>query len=51
VESWWAPGEARRRARIQVRLGASGQPAHEPGETALLLVREGGRWLVEGVYD
>ncbi|GDY29246.1 DNA polymerase Y family protein [Gandjariella thermophila] len=52
VESWWAAGERRRRARIQVLLGASGQPdREEPGETALLLVREGGRWLVEGVYD
>ncbi|KAA2264627.1 DNA polymerase Y family protein [Solihabitans fulvus] len=47
-EQWWEPAKARRRARIQVVL------AGEPGkteETALLLVREGGRWTVEGEYD
>ncbi|WP_205801381.1 DNA polymerase Y family protein [Micromonospora thermarum] len=41
-ERWWAPAEARRRARFQVGL-ADG--------TALLLTVEGGRWLVEAVYD
>ncbi|MEW2382032.1 DNA polymerase Y family protein [Micromonospora sp. NPDC047707] len=41
-ERWWAPAEARRRARFQVGL-ADG--------TALLLAVEGGRWLVEAVYD
>ncbi|MFG2081089.1 DNA polymerase Y family protein [Micromonospora tulbaghiae] len=41
-ERWWAPAEARRRARFQVCLvdGA-----------ALLLAVEGGRWLVEAIYD
>ncbi|WBB75302.1 DNA polymerase Y family protein [Micromonospora sp. WMMD1128] len=41
-ERWWAPAEARRRARFQVCL-ADG--------TALLLAVEGGQWLVEAVYD
>ncbi|SCF41358.1 DNA polymerase Y family protein [Micromonospora mirobrigensis] len=41
-ERWWAPAEARRRARFQVSL-ADG--------TALLLAVEGGRWLVEAIYD
>ncbi|MPZ25408.1 MAG: DNA polymerase Y family protein [Micromonosporaceae bacterium] len=41
-ERWWAPGEARRRARFQVRL-ADGR--------ALLLVRSEGRWCVEAWYD
>ncbi|SCG47281.1 DNA polymerase Y family protein [Micromonospora humi] len=41
-ERWWAPAEARRRARFQVCL-ADG--------TALLLAVEGGQWLVEAIYD
>ncbi|WP_431943658.1 DNA polymerase Y family protein [Micromonospora marina] len=41
-ERWWAPAEARRRARFQVSL-ADG--------AALLLAVEGGRWLVEAIYD
>ncbi|MFF4812236.1 DNA polymerase Y family protein [Micromonospora chersina] len=41
-ERWWAPAEARRRARFQVCL-ADG--------AALLLAVEGGRWLVEAIYD
>ncbi|MER7420972.1 DNA polymerase Y family protein, partial [Micromonospora peucetia] len=41
-ERWWAPTEARRRARFQVCL-ADG--------TALLLAVEAGRWLVEAIYD
>ncbi|WP_433386657.1 DNA polymerase Y family protein [Micromonospora sp. KLBMP9576] len=41
-ERWWAPAEARRRARFQVSL-ADG--------TALLLAVEAGRWLVEAIYD
>ncbi|KAB1119355.1 DNA polymerase Y family protein, partial [Micromonospora sp. AMSO12t] len=41
-ERWWAPSEARRRARFQVCL-ADG--------TALLLAVEAGRWLVEAIYD
>ncbi|MBL6275709.1 DNA polymerase Y family protein [Micromonospora fiedleri] len=41
-ERWWAPAEARRRARFQVCL-ADG--------TALLLAVERGRWLLEAIYD
>jgi protein ImuB len=41
-ERWWAPSEARRRARFQVCL-ADG--------TALLLSLAGGQWWVEAVYD
>ncbi|MEV1330116.1 DNA polymerase Y family protein [Micromonospora costi] len=41
-ERWWAPAEARRRARFQVGL-ADG--------TALLLAVEAGQWLVEAIYD
>ncbi|MGI5216015.1 DNA polymerase Y family protein [Plantactinospora sp. CA-290183] len=41
-ERWWAPAEARRRARFQVSL-ADG--------TALLLSLGAGHWSVEAVYD
>ena len=41
-ERWWAPAEARRRARFQVCLTDG---------SALLLAVEGGRWLVEAIYD
>ncbi|GAB3088338.1 DNA polymerase Y family protein [Micromonospora schwarzwaldensis] len=41
-ERWWAPAEARRRARFQVCLVDG---------TALLLAVEGGQWLVEAIYD
>jgi protein ImuB len=41
-ERWWAPAEARRRARFQVCL-ADG--------AALLLCLAGGRWAVEAIYD
>ncbi|MGH3683071.1 MAG: DNA polymerase Y family protein, partial [Natronosporangium sp.] len=41
-ERWWAPAEARRLARFQVRL-TDGR--------ALLLVRAGGRWSVAAWYD
>ncbi|SDZ07213.1 protein ImuB [Micromonospora pattaloongensis] len=41
-ERWWAPAEARRRARFQVGL-ADG--------TALLLSLAGGQWAVEAIYD
>ncbi|MFG1777291.1 DNA polymerase Y family protein [Micromonospora sp. NPDC049048] len=41
-ERWWAPAEARRRARFQVCLTDG---------TALLLAVEAGRWLVEAIYD
>ncbi|HEX5494083.1 MAG TPA: DNA polymerase Y family protein [Mycobacteriales bacterium] len=43
VERWWEQG--RRAVRLQVVL------QDEQGETAVLLLREGGRWLVEGIYD
>ncbi len=46
VERWWDTDTARRAVRLQVVLG------DEKGEeTAMLLLREGGRWLVEGMYD
>ncbi|MEU4161940.1 DNA polymerase Y family protein [Actinoplanes sp. NPDC026670] len=41
-ERWWAPDEARRRARFQVLL--------EDGR-ALLMSLAGGRWVVEAIYD
>jgi protein ImuB len=41
-ERWWAPAEARRRARFQMLL--------EDGR-ALLLSLAGGHWLVEAIYD
>jgi protein ImuB len=41
-ERWWAPAEARRRARFQVAL-ADGR--------ALLLALSAGHWAVEAVYD
>jgi protein ImuB len=45
VERWWDDHTARRAVRLQVVL-------HEnDDETAVLLLREGGRWLVEGIYD
>jgi protein ImuB len=43
-EAWWERGGVRRRARLQVLLDGVEQ-------TALLLVREGRAWAVEGVYD
>ncbi|WP_414719939.1 DNA polymerase Y family protein [Umezawaea sp.] len=45
-ERWWDPGAAHRAARLQVlTAGENG------AEQAFLLVRTGGRWAVEGVYD
>jgi protein ImuB len=41
-ERWWAPTEARRRARFQVSL-ADGR--------ALLLCLTDGHWAVEAIYD
>ncbi|MEV4755485.1 DNA polymerase Y family protein [Micromonospora sp. NPDC049559] len=41
-ERWWAPAEARRRARFQVSLADGG---------ALLLSLAAGQWSVEAVYD
>jgi protein ImuB len=41
-ERWWAPTEARRRARFQISL-ADGR--------AFLLSLSGGHWAVEAIYD
>jgi protein ImuB len=41
-ERWWAPAEARRRARFQVSV-ADGR--------AFLLALSGGVWAVEAIYD
>jgi protein ImuB len=41
-ERWWAPGEARRRARFQAGL-ADGR--------AVLLFLAAGHWAVEAIYD
>ena len=41
-ERWWAPDEARRRARFQIVL-VDGR--------ALLLALAGGHWVVEAIYD
>ena len=41
-ERWWAPAEASRRVRFQVRL-ADGR--------AYLLVLEAGAWTIRGEYD
>jgi protein ImuB len=41
-ERWWAPAEARRRARFQIGL-ADGR--------AFLLALTGGHWAVEAIYD
>ncbi|GAB2912785.1 DNA polymerase Y family protein [Rhodococcus aerolatus] len=47
VERWWDPGCARHGDRLQVVLEAEGAGP----EQALLLLRDGARWQVEGVYD
>ena len=45
-ERWWDAAAAHRAARLQVlTVGENG------AEQAFLLVRAGGRWAVEGVYD
>jgi protein ImuB len=41
-ERWWAPAEARRRARFQVAVA---------GGRAFLLSLAGGHWAVEAIYD
>jgi protein ImuB len=55
-ERWWQPELGRRLARLQVVLASpdredTDREDADPEQTALLLVRESGRWLVEGVYD
>jgi protein ImuB len=45
VERWWEADGSRRAVRLQVVL------ENQEDETAVLLLREGGRWLVEGMYD
>jgi protein ImuB len=66
VERWWdSKGGERRAVRLQVLLADDVEPVpdrrgsgpvrpvveREAGEAAVLLLREGGRWLVEGMYD
>ncbi len=41
-ERWWAPAEARRRARFQIALA---------DDRALLLCLADGEWSVEALYD
>jgi protein ImuB len=41
-ERWWAPAEARRRARFQISL-TDGR--------AVLLSLSGGHWAIEAIYD
>ncbi len=50
VERWWDPDTSRRRARLQVVLD-DGQRDGQQVQIAVLLAREGQRWVVEGVYD
>ena len=57
TERWWAADGGHRGARLQVLLAPVPQRAGHAGgednevETALLLLRRGGRWFVEGIYD
>lgn len=46
VERWWEPDDNRRAARLQVVVAD-----RDSQQAAFLLLREGGRWLVEGKYD
>lgn len=41
-ERWWAPAEARRRARFQLALGDG---------RAVLLSLAAGHWAIEAIYD
>lgn len=50
-ERWWNADDARRAVRLQVVLENHGNQENQEDETAVLLLREGGRWLVEGIYD
>jgi protein ImuB len=47
VERWWDTDTARRAVRLQVALDNT----NDTNDTAVLLLREDGRWLVEGIYD
>ncbi|HEX4702120.1 MAG TPA: DNA polymerase Y family protein [Pseudonocardiaceae bacterium] len=47
VERWWDDDTARRAVRLQVVLSDE----NEQDDTAVLLLRESGKWLVEGIYD
>jgi protein ImuB len=53
VERWWTDGDRHRLARLQVLArGRHGDEASdEASDEAFLLLREGGQWLVEGIYD
>jgi protein ImuB len=46
VERWWDGDSGHRAVRLQVLL-----EDEDSGQTAVLLLRERGRWLVEGMYD
>jgi protein ImuB len=47
VERWWDTAP-RRAVRLQLVLGSDEDS--DEAETAVLLLREDGRWLVEGTY-
>lgn len=54
-ERWWDPAAARSAARVQVLLAPNAESpvaALAPNESrALLLIRSGERWRVEGIYE
>jgi protein ImuB len=45
-ERWWQPDGGARRTRLQVLVDDG-----DHGEAGLLLIRENGRWTVEGTYE
>jgi protein ImuB len=53
TERWWTADSGIRAARLQVLLAPAGEDNRDDDEveTALLLLRTGGRWFVEGIYD
>jgi protein ImuB len=54
VERWWDADGGQRVVRMQVLLADGPGTETEtdtPAQTAVLLLRQGGRWLVEGMYD
>lgn len=51
VERWWDDTGPRRAVRLQVVLTGTDDDPNDPDQTAILLRREGGRWLLEGLYD